>query len=165
MPIKHIFARFNDSMVLGGKVGMVVTPGPEIGTCEGTGEELSYRPDCLYEVLGVAKDLNAARAAGWFDRPVEMTPDPIPEPQVVVKEEDTEGKADFPKPARRDELCPECGGPRRGRGYAHKDGCSKDSRRMQQQNRSNETCPECGGMKRGRGFSHKPGCSKSCKVS
>lgn len=158
---EFIFAKLDDPMVHGGKVGLLETPGPETGICEATGETVSYESDKFYEVLGVAKDLDAARNAGWF---IPFAPDPKPE---VVEEK--KPQASRPSLARglkqKDEFCPECGGRRRGRGYAHEDGCSKDSRRIQQENRSDETCPECGGSKRGRGFSHKPGCSKSCKVA
>ncbi len=54
--------------------------------------------------------------------------------------------------------CEECGGIARGRGYIHTEGCSKKAVQPQ---KSNRFCPVCNGPARGRGFIH----SKACKGS
>lgn len=152
--MSYILALLKDPNVPGNKVGHVKTPGPLNGTCAGTGEELTYQPT-FYEVIEVAKDLNAAREAGWF----KVAPEPVrlePKPEVQKYEQPIKKPAE-----KKPENCPECGGNRKGRGYQHKDGCKLDSRNNIA--KSKEKCPECGGLKRGRGFSHTPTCKLSVK--
>lgn len=50
--------------------------------------------------------------------------------------------------------CEKCGGPARGRGFAHTDDCPEVLAKT-----SKKTCPECGGPAKGRGFKHEENCS------
>jgi len=52
-------------------------------------------------------------------------------------------------------FCEECNGPRKGRGWIHKDGCSKKSPVFQKTQRA---CSKCGGSALGRGFRHTESC-------
>jgi hypothetical protein len=151
-----IYARLDDPKVQGGVIGLLSSPGPEKGTCEGTGEDISYCPHPFHPVLAVAKDMDAARIAGWFERIQDERILPVtaedkslesPTPAIVVVKADT---------------CSECGGPRRGRGYTHKEGCSLNSRASA--SKSNEVCSGCGGPRRGRGYTHKKGCRLDSRI-
>jgi hypothetical protein len=59
------------------------------------------------------------------------------------------------------ETCPACGGPARGRGFTHEDGCSE---LLKKKENEKGPCPECGGPSQGRGWVHtNPNCSLKTK--
>jgi len=53
-----------------------------------------------------------------------------------------------------EKTCPLCGGPARGRGYAHEETCSEIQKKSEKR-----VCSECGGSAKGRGFNHIGECS------
>ena len=57
------------------------------------------------------------------------------------------------------EKCSECGGKRRGKGWAHNEGCSLDTRPRGPKS----FCPECQGGARGRGYIHYDNCPKKLR--
>ena len=62
--------------------------------------------------------------------------------------------------------CAGCGGPARGKGYAHQDvGGQPCPNAPKPKPASTETCPHCGGSKRGRGFAHQDGGGKPCPAT
>lgn len=172
MALKLILAKLNDPMVPGGKIGHIRTPGPLTGVCAGTGETLTYEPDRLYDILEVAKNWAAAKVAGWVRRPPERVVQPATPhvtdtsdadiPGDVVKASSVAVATIAPAPSKP-KVCPECKGQRRGRGYAHAEGCSQDSRNtVVHYDKDKAVCPECKGTRRGRGFAHRDGCKLSC---
>jgi len=56
-------------------------------------------------------------------------------------------------------VCPECGGPAKGRGYTHTEECTANKANAGPKS----CCAECGGPSHGRGFKHKKGCSQKCQ--
>ncbi len=54
------------------------------------------------------------------------------------------------------EKCEKCGGKRKGKGWAHNEGCSLDTRPKGPKS----FCPKCNGPARGRGFIHTTNCIK-----
>lgn len=66
------------------------------------------------------------------------------------------------------DVCPECKGIPKGRGFAHADNCSLSTKAKlaaiaSQRVESSDTCPICKGLKAGRGYSHADDCTESTK--
>lgn len=124
----------DDPMVQNGKVGFTHWPAEDEkgikGNCDVCGAELEYVKDSTYPILAVAC---RGCKQDWIP-PIQF------EPKVVAPVD----------------TCDECGGPRRGRGYAHKDGCSEATGAAA--TKEVETCDKCGGPRRGRGFMHTDSC-------
>lgn len=128
-----IQCHLDDPKAENGKVGFARVPGDEEegikGACDVCGQELRYVKDNLYDILAVAcRDCQH----DWIP-PIKYEP----KAQAVTE----------------NDVCDECGGPRRGRGYSHEESCSAIKA-----NKVVETCEECGGARRGRGFMHTDEC-------
>ena len=181
--IEFVVAKANDPKIEGGKQVLLKTPGSVTGKCAYTGEELTYEPHPVYEILEVVKDEAAARAAGWYNRAYswyhrekenEMSDErellektngtqdesvPAVEVKAVVVKEKKEPSAPS--------FCPTCHGPRRGRGHIHTDDCPINRKNIIVEPKTKDPssmCPGCGGGRRGRGFTHTDTCSLKKKV-
>ena len=119
---KWILARLDDPKVTGGKVGYVETPGEVSGICAGTNTPVNYKKPNFYPVSSVALNFDAARKAGWFVQKI------MPKAQVVtrVAKEETIDKPIIK--VDKPEVCPKCGGKRRGRGYTHTVDCTENKK-------------------------------------
>lgn len=180
---KMLLAKFNDPCVPGGKIGHVVTPGSKTATCAGSGVELTYEPDRLYEVIGVVKDFEAAVEAGWFrpttkkdnptvamdhdqeDDTADLTSEPENDVFDAVDEsnesedgEKEEGKLQWGHdPEVIPEVGVETGTPNSGHRPAGKT--------IAPAGKTIAVCPECSGTRLGRGFRHAAGCSQDSRAN
>lgn len=129
--MKTILAKLKDPMVPG-KIGFVFTPGPLTGVCAGTGVELTYQADRLYQVSEVATDFQAAIKAGWFARTVAVAApiDKVDTDIDVLINQPYATPAVKPKTVAKPPKCPKCNGPRRGRGYTHTATCENNSQKV-----------------------------------
>ena len=167
--MEYIKAHLGDKMVLHGKVGFVAIATDddektETAACDVCGKEYTYVPDKLYPVEAVAcKDCKTDWIPPVRSEPVAATlddrPETCPDCGGPRKGRGYAHSEDCPTlPANKPvKTCDDCGGPASGKGYAHKPDCPT------QQKKVVETCDKCGGPKRGRGFTHKDDCPEKQK--
>lgn len=137
--MQEIKTHLADPMTEHGKMGFTRPPKPdedhETANCDVCGTELQFVKDSLYPIKAVACP---GCQPNWI-------PVPRYEPKSAVVASES-----------RPETCPDCGGKRAGRGYAHNEGCDVATVKPKGEVK---TCPACGGPKRGKGYTHKPDCS------
>jgi hypothetical protein len=138
-----IQAHLNDPRTPHGKIGFVTVATADDentapGACDVCATKYTYVPDKTYPVDAIAcKDCKT----DWVPSL------PVYDPRVIVAKDDD-----------RPETCPDCGGSRKGRGYAHAAECS-----TLPANKPVKTCEACGGPASGKGYAHKPDCSTQKK--
>lgn len=161
------------------------------GKCANCGLVFYFVPDPNEIIHEMACTLACERELGWYPKRPSFTPQPKP----VVTEtpvSDGEKKIIIPQPKVR-AACQECGGPAKGRGFTHKEGCSlscksklvvtaqKPEKRMESVVTESpavtespvpetsevpkaDVCQKCGGPAKGRGYKHVEGCELSTKA-
>jgi len=97
----------------------------------------------------IVKSVNVANKTEWDEQ--ESVPLACDKDEVTKEEVETLVKL----------TCPECGGHKRGRGFAHNKNCSLDAKNKLAKTEATEVCPLCGGRKKGRGFIHANDCKNS----
>lgn len=153
----------------------VFSSGDEMLPCANCGTEVRFTSKLNGEKLHAVVCGNTClfkMSANWF--PAVPVSEIIPESPRDPTMEDSESNlsVDNVKPENKatkevkrftSAVCPECSGPRQGRGYHHSESCSKLVKKVEMEVKP--PCSECGGPARGRGHTHDEGCSmKAVKV-
>ena len=110
-----------------------------------TEEKFGYKYLCRDGCIGIYL------AGGIAVKPVKTEAPQVPEPLSTLNVGQAVAPVSAPvEPASpvKPDLCPVCGGTRRGQGWSHKDGCSMVIIKEK------HFCPDCGGPAKGRGFRH-----------
>ena len=182
----NIFALVSNPSVYGGKDNRIAffNEGEVEGTCACCKTQLKYDDQFLKRMnetlVSLACSDKCVRELGWYSKTADLPPtlpDTVQKTRALSSLADAteKGVADIlagrvvtlqdgqsleslesPKKAA---LCPECSGIKKGRGYAHVNGCSLDKRASTRVRPEKPNCPVCNGPAVGRGFSHAEGCS------
>ena len=166
--MSNTYALVKDPMVLGNTISLLDNKDNDTtGKCFNCQKELQFETATLMKrklsLIDVCCSYKCAKESGWYEKVI--TPEYIPD--IVLKQrakekklmENVNAETSEPVQAPKKEAkgpCLSCGGPAKGRGYTHSDGCSAVPIKEPK-----ITCLKCGGKRRrGRGlhFDHVAGC-------
>lgn len=175
---KYIFAQVKDPMVFYGRVAFVQkSDNGKIFQCGHCNSEVRVIPE-QYDIETVACSKSCADIL--FFEPARLEREALRKKEMQQKKdsimmnenvvENVDGELRQAVSATIDQTvkvsltCVECGGPKRGRGFTHKQGCSlAKGVSIPKVPGSVVTCPGCGGPAKGRGFTHKNDCPEIAK--
>jgi len=138
-----IYAHYNDHMLQATDGKMILFPEPKTDCVDDLDVVRCY--SCGVEISVRKKDIKDCDRFWCSNECYKKSPWEFP--PIITSKKESEIQTE-------EKVCPKCGGPARGRGFAHTEDCEDVIKKTEKR-----TCPECGGPAKGRGFKHRDNCS------